>query len=100
MAQIVYHGSTGKSLSGHQVYSQLVRYLVLEDQYCRIQERTVRMFGVEYQDNLLIAVSEKQVEYFLGAISAKKRLCCSFRKHRILYKNALVRRGYLESHDA
>lgn len=74
VAQIAYHVSTGTPLWGHQVYPGPVLYLALEDQYHRIQERMARMFGVEYQGNLLIAVSAKQIgqgldgqmEYFLG----------------------------------
>lgn len=73
VAQIAYHVSTGQPLWGCRVYPGPVLYLALEDQYQRIQERMARMFGVEYQGDLLISVSAKQIglgldgqmEYFL-----------------------------------
>ena len=73
VAQIAYHVSTGQSFWGHSIHPGPVLYLALEDQYRRIQERMARMFGVEYQGNLLISVSAKriglgldgQMEYFL-----------------------------------
>lgn len=68
VAQIAYHVSSGKPLWGHQVYPGPVLYLALEDQYQRIQERMARMFGVEYQGNLLIAISAKQIGQGLGLV--------------------------------
>lgn len=96
VAQIAYHVSTGKPLWGHQVYPGPVLYLALEDQYHRIQERMARMFGVEYQGNLLIAVSAKQIgqgldgqmEYFLGRYpKAKLIIIDTLQKIRELSKD-------------
>lgn len=61
VAQIAYHVSSGQPLWGYPVYPCPVLYLALEDQYQRVQERMARMFGVEYQGDLLISISAKQI---------------------------------------
>lgn len=105
VAQIAYHVSTSKPLWGHQVYPGPVLYLALEDQYHRIQERMARMFGVEYQGNLLIAVSAKQIgqglggqmEYFLGQYpKARLIIIDTLQKIRELSKDNY---SYASDHD-
>ena len=71
--QIAYAVSTGQAFCGYDVKQGAVLYLALEDQYQRLQERMARMFGVESQGELLLAVNAKQIglglegqmEYFL-----------------------------------
>ena len=71
--QMAYAISTGQPLWEYRVHPGAVLYLALEDQYQRLQERIARMFGVDGQGDLLLAVSanqigqglEKQMEYFL-----------------------------------
>lgn len=106
VAQIAYHVSTGKPLWGRRVYPGPVLYLALEDQYQRIQERMARMFGVEYQGDLLIAVSAKQIgqgldgqmEYFLGRYpKAKLIIIDTLQKIRELSKDNY---SYASDYDA
>lgn len=71
--QMAYAISTGQPLWEYRVHPGAVLYLALEDQYQRLQERIARMFGVDGQGDLMLAVSadqigqglEKQMEYFL-----------------------------------
>lgn len=71
--QIAYAISTGQPLWEYHVHPGAVLYLALEDQYQRLQERMARMFGVDGQGDLMLAVNakqigqglEKQMEYFL-----------------------------------
>lgn len=71
--QIAYAVSTGQEFCGYDVKQGAVLYMALEDQYQRLQERMARMFGVESQGELLLAVNAKQIglglkgqmEYFL-----------------------------------
>jgi len=61
MAQISYHVSTGTPLWNYAVRQGTVLYLALEDDYCRLQERLYRMFGVESTDKLHFATSAEQL---------------------------------------
>lgn len=71
--QIAYAISTGQPLWDYQVHEGAVLYLALEDQYQRLQERMARMFGVDGDGDLMLAVTakqlgqglEKQMEFFL-----------------------------------
>ena len=78
--QIAYAVSTGQAFCGYDVKQGAVLYLALEDQYQRLQERMARMFGVESQGELLLAVNAKQIglglegqmEYFLKQCPSAK----------------------------
>ena len=61
MAQLAYHVSMGLPLWNYQVHKGTVLYLALEDDYCRLQERLFRMFGVDGTDNLHFAIYAKQL---------------------------------------
>ncbi|WP_243417146.1 AAA family ATPase [Pseudoflavonifractor phocaeensis] len=71
--QMAYAVSTGQAIWDYQVHRGAVLYLALEDQYRRLQERMARMFGVDGNGDLMLAVAakqlgqglEKQMEYFL-----------------------------------
>lgn len=59
MAQLAYHVSTGTPLWDYPVKKGTVRYLALEDDYRRLQERMYRMFGTDSTENLYFSVSSK-----------------------------------------
>lgn len=59
MAQLAYHVSTGTPLWDYPVKKGTVLYLVLEDDYRRLQERMYRMFGTDSTENLYFSVSSK-----------------------------------------
>ena len=61
MAQIAFHVSTGQNLWGYTVHPGTVLYLALEDDHQRLQERMLRMFGVEGTDRLHFAIYAKQL---------------------------------------
>jgi RecA-family ATPase len=73
MAQLAYHVSTGTPLWNYAVRQGTVLYLALEDDYCRLQDRLYRMFGVESTDKLHFTTSaehlnnglEEQIKDFL-----------------------------------
>ncbi|WP_337790700.1 AAA family ATPase [Ruminococcus bicirculans (ex Wegman et al. 2014)] len=59
MAQLAYYVSTGTPLWDYPVKKGTVRYLALEDDYRRLQERMYRMFGTDSTENLYFSVSSK-----------------------------------------
>ena len=61
MAQLAYHISTGTQLWNYTVRKGTVLYLVLEDDYRRLQERLYRMFGTDGAENLFFSVSAGQL---------------------------------------
>lgn len=61
VAQIAYHVSTGQPLWGYNARQGDVRYLALEDDEKRLQDRMYRMFGVNGTDKLRFATAAKQV---------------------------------------
>ena len=73
VAQIAYHGSTGKKLWDFDVHQGTVLYLALEDDYQRIQSRMFMMYGVEDSEKLHFATVankignglDEQLEYFM-----------------------------------
>ena len=75
MGQLAYHVAMGLPLWDYPVRKGTVLYLVLEDDYARLQRRLSGMFGVECADNLYFATQAKtlnagldrQLEEFLKA---------------------------------
>ena len=61
MAQLAYQVSTGTPLWNYPVRKGTVRYLALEDDYRRLQERSYRMFGTAENESLFFSVSAGQL---------------------------------------
>ena len=61
MAQIGYHISKGLPLWGFSVRQGTVLYLVLEDDYARLQKRLSQMFGMEGSENFYFATKSKSL---------------------------------------
>lgn len=61
MAQLAYHVSTGTPLWEYPVRQGEVLYMVLEDDYRRLQKRLYRMFGTDSTEHLHFSVSAKSL---------------------------------------
>lgn len=61
MAQIAYHVASGLPLWEYQVRQASVLYLALEDDYARLQKRLSRMFDVEGNEKLHLAIHAKTI---------------------------------------